>query len=168
MTTIYGTVGEADDYFTERTNAVWLAADDTAKAAALLVASEWIDGKYGEQFSGWKTLRRAQDREWPRTGAYDDMGDAFAIDEIPDAVKRATYEVALREIASPGSLITDVTLGKNIVQATVQGAVSVTYAGATDVNDLQLMIPVVAMILRPVLTAIQAGYSDLSVPSRRV
>lgn len=168
MTTIYGTVEAADAYFTERVNTTWLAADDTAKAAALLTASEWIDGKYGEQFSGWKTLRRAQDREWPRTGAYDDMGDAFAIDEIPDAVKRATYEVALREIVSPGSLISDVVLGKNIVQATVQGAVSVTYAGATDVNDLQLMIPVVAMILRPVLTAIQAGYSDLSVPSRRV
>lgn len=168
MTTIYGTLAEAESYFTERVNTVWLAATDPQRSAALLVASEWIDGKYGEQFSGWKTLRRAQDREWPRTGAYDDMGDAFAIDEIPEVVKRATYEVALREIASPGSLITDVTLGKNIVQATVQGAVSVTYSGASDVNDLQLMIPVVAMILRPVLTAVQAGFGNLSAPSHRV
>jgi len=168
MKTIYGTVAEADTYFTERINPTWLAADDPVKEAALLIASDWIDGKFGEQFSGWKTGRRAQDREWPRTGAYDDMGDAFQIDEIPEVVKSATYEVALRQIEAPGSLISDVVLGKNVVQATVQGAVSVTFAGASDVNDLQLMIPIVGMILRPVLTAVQANSSGLSAPSYRV
>lgn len=161
MTTFYGTTSDAIAYLAARGITATITEPD------LVVASEWLDNNFAEQFSGIKTGLRAQEREQPRTGQYDRDGNAIPVSEVPDEVVRATYEVAYRQNVSPGSLYTDATMGKNVVKAAVSGAVSVEYAGATDISDLQLMIPIVGKILAPILTG-SGNVGNLSAPSRRV
>jgi hypothetical protein len=152
MTDNYGTRAEADTYHAARGNAAWASADEATRDVALLIASEWIDGKYRASFPGWKTGLRAQVREWPRTGAFDIERHDIATDEIPVEVENATYEAALRHITTPGSLLTDYTMGQRISSVTVVGAVAVQYEGISGAMDLQLSIPGVDRILAPILT----------------
>lgn len=69
---------------------------------ALARGSVYIDGLYGDRFSG-KPAEPDQDRAWPRTGAaaYD---QALADDLIPQRVISAAYEAALVELRKPGAL----------------------------------------------------------------
>lgn len=63
----------------------------------------YIDGTYARRFTGRPTGGYAQERAWPRTGAYafcDAIGDSV----IPDAVIKASYEAAYQEAMDPGSL----------------------------------------------------------------
>lgn len=90
----YGTVVDADAYHLARGNAVWATKDQTAKEAALTTASDYVDS-FRNRFSGSKTGGRAQEREWPRTKAYDKSGEEIAPDEIPIEAQQATYEGAL-------------------------------------------------------------------------
>jgi hypothetical protein len=115
MPDFYGSVAAADAYHLARANAAW-AGDDAAKQAALIRASAYIDGKYQTQsscgrweslFPGIKTGGRAQSLQWPRTGVSDNEGNAIPADEVPIEIEQATYEAALREIATPGSLSPD-------------------------------------------------------------
>lgn len=149
MADFYGTNAGADAYFIARGNTTWGALTEPAKASRLLIASEYVDARYRGSFPGIKTGDRTQIRDWPRTGAFD--RDYFTIGptEIPREVENATYEVASRD---PASLRTDATIGKSILQASVDGAVSVTYAGAASVMDLQLSMPSVDATIAPVLT----------------
>jgi len=150
-TPFYGTVDGADEYHTERGNDGW-AGDTDAKQAALLVASEWIDGKYRASFPGLKVGQRDQVREWPRQGAQDRDGYAIDPDVVPEEVERATYEAALRQLTAPGSLTVDVTLATAIKEVAVEGAVSVKYAGGSGIYDYQLSIPAADRAIAPVLT----------------
>lgn len=161
MTTVYGTTVDGIAYWAERGKTVTLTNAD------LIVASEWIDNHFTSQFPGLKTGERAQEREWPRKGAYDHYGYDIGDTVIPPEVERATYEIAYRNNVSPGSLNVDATMGTNIVKAAVSGAVSVEYAGAADINDLQLTIPIVGKILSPILTG-DGDFSSLSAGSVRV
>lgn len=150
MTTpFYGTFAGYVAYWAERGTTV--LSLQPAVEAGLLVASEYLDGNYRRMFPGQKTGLRAQAREWPRNGAYDYIMQTIQSDEIPDEMIRATYETASRQLATPGSLRTDSTLGTSIQSVAVSGAVSVVYAGAARVEDLQLSIPVVDAILAPIL-----------------
>lgn len=115
MPEFYGSITAADAYHLARANAPW-AGDDAAKQAALIRASAYIDGKYQFQnacgrweslFSGSKTGARAQPLQWPRTGATDNEGNSIPVDEVPIEIEQATYEAALREIVTPGSLSPD-------------------------------------------------------------
>lgn len=165
--TIYGTTVDADTYHSDRGNTEWASLDAGAKAVSLARASEYIDGKYGASFPGYKVGARGQEREWPRYNAFDREGYSIASTDIPVEVVNATYEAALRDARSAGSLITDVTLGKNIVKAAVEGAVSVEYAGASSAMDLQLTIPAVDRILAPILTGSPGNSSALAAASIR-
>lgn len=152
-TPFYGTVVGADDYHTERGNTAWTAiTDEDAKTAALVVASEWIDGKYASSFGGLKVGQREQVRQWPRNSAQDRDGYAIANDAVPVEVEHATYEAALRQLAAPGALAVDVTLAQGIREVAVEGAVSVKYAGGSSIYDYQLSIPAVDRAIAPVLT----------------
>lgn len=149
MTDYYGTESGGDAYHTARNNTAWTSADSATKLAALLVASEYIDGKYGEEFCGRRTgLRAVQVREWPRQGIYDERtGEAISATDVPREVEYATYEAALRHIASPGSLLVDVTKGTRISKVAVSGAVSVEYEGIGDLSDMQVSIPAIDRLL---------------------
>lgn len=152
MADYYGTVAGADAYHLKRGNIVWAGLDEAEKLAALLRTSEWLDGNYSELFPGWKTGYRTQVREWPRAYAYDRALQAIGDQEIPSEIERATYEAALREAAQPGALAVDFVAADVIKQASVEGAVSVTFGGSSSAADAQLNMPAVDAILAPILT----------------
>ena len=103
----YVALVEADAWHTDRGHAAWTGADGV-KETALRRATSWIDATFGFRFSGAKASGRAQSLAWPRIGATDADGLAISSDEIPVEIKRATFEAALRELVSPGSLNPDI------------------------------------------------------------
>lgn len=150
MTDYYGNVDDVDAWHLEHGNAVWATKTTGEKLAALLIASEWLDSNYESSFDGYRTGKTTQDRAWPRTGAHDAYGTAIADDVVPVQIEQATYEVALRQAMSPGSLSVDWTPGKEKLSVAVQGAVSVTYRGAMTWLDAQVQIGSIGGILRPI------------------
>ncbi len=159
----YGTLAGANAYHTARGNTHWNGSD-AHKTAALVRATDYIDVTFRDQFPGEKTGLRTQEREWPREWATDVDGEAIGVNEIPIEVINATYEAALRELVTPGSLMPDITLGKQIKSASVDGAVSVEYAGTTGVQGMVPTVLAVGGILARILT----GYARSSLAGTAV
>lgn len=162
MADFYGTVEAANQYHLARGNIVWAGLDPAEAEAALLRASEWLDGNYRGLFPGWKTGERAQVREWPRQDAWDIYAYFIPATVIPDEVNRATYEAALREAIQPGALSVDFVAADVIKKAAVEGAVSVEFGGSGSVMDAQLSMPIVDAILAPILTGGDGGSGGLT------
>lgn len=150
-TDFYGTVNGFTAYITERN--ITPASDDTnVIQTALIVASEWLDAIYRSSFPGLKVGQRDQQREWPRTGAQDIYGYSVPSDSVPREVEFATYEATLRQMATPGSLSLDYTPPK-YKQASVTGAVAVTYSSFDSVRDAQIKFQKIDEHLSPILRA---------------
>lgn len=165
----YGTVQGFKDYHTERGRAAIIAEfDDQEITAALLVASEWIDGRYFSNFVGLKTGRREQVREWPRVGTFDNEANPLPTDEVPREVEYATYEATLVQLQSPGSLTVNWTPNK-YKRARVEGAVEVEYMQFGSAFDIQTQFTIIDQILAPIMGAWNAGdFSGLSGAGVRV
>jgi len=163
---MYGTLVGADSYHQARGNAAWAAGSDDARIGALVRATDYIDGRYrvllasgrwSSMFPGVRTAGRGQANEWPRTGATDYDGDPIQPDEIPEEVERATYEAALRELASPGSLSPDFLASEAVTREKV-GPIEVTYAdAAADGQPNRPVIPAIDEILAPLLRTPAVG-----------
>lgn len=148
----YGTDDGFTAYHSARGRAVQIADHDADEiAAARLVASEFIDGRYQASFPGTKIGMRAQVREWPRQGGSDRYGYAIASEVVPIEIDNATYEAAFRQLSSPGSLTKDWTPGK-YKSVSVDGAVSATYATFGSAADVQTQYAIIDQILSPILT----------------
>lgn len=124
----------------------------------LLVASEYIDGKYRAAFPGSKTGGRSQVREWPRTGAADQDGNELPDDEVPVEIINATYEATYRQIKTPGSLTPDYVASERIQSERV-GSLAVTYATSIvmSADDTYPVILTIDMILAPLLGSTSNG-----------
>jgi hypothetical protein len=133
---------------------------DATVDAALIVASEFIDGRYGGLFIGLKTGEREQIREWPRTGAYDNYAYLIENNEIPREVENATYEAALKQLSSPGALFVDYQPSEYI-EASVDGAVAVKFEKFNSVYDSQTLFAKVDNAIAGVLSP-QLNMSRLS------
>lgn len=83
----------ADAYFAERAVSGWTATQEE-KQAALIRATDYIEGRYGLRFIGVK-VSATQSLSWPRTGAGD-----YGSDEVPLKLQRATCEYALRALTA--------------------------------------------------------------------
>lgn len=153
MADFYGTQAGLATYATA--HAYTIASGD--QDAALLRASEYIDGVYGARFTGYRKDRRAQLRAWPRYDAYDAESNYIDPTTVPIEVENATYEAAIRELASPGSLSPDVVPGTMIKSVTVEGAVSVDYVTPNDVSDQRPVLTVLDGILAPLLGSLMGG-----------
>ncbi|KRA63116.1 DnaT-like ssDNA-binding protein [Rhizobium sp. Root651] len=150
MADYYGTLAGALAYHESRGNAAWTAAgvDDAKREAALLRASEAIDGIYGPRFPG-KKVSRSQARAWPRTGAVDlCSNEPIPEDETPVEVENATYALALAELTAPGSSTPTLTLGKSVKRQKV-GSIE------REFFSPQEGVPITIESLRPVLTAVE-------------
>lgn len=79
--------------------------------AAIIRATEAIDAKYRGRFPGYRVNGREQSLEWPRISAYDYEGNLIAADEVPQEIKDATCEAAVREFATAGSMMPDLGRG---------------------------------------------------------
>ena len=162
MADFYGNVAGYHAYCTARDHLHGNHQDDKV-AAALIVASEWIDAVYRSGFGGLKVGQRAQLREWPRSGAVDIYLYAISSTTVPLEIENATYEAAHREIENQGSLSTDYTPSK-YKRASVDGAVSVEYKTFDSAAEAQTRLVIVDQILAPILTnkpqaSSHAGYT---------
>lgn len=174
MSIPYGNIADAATYHAARNNTAWAANPDAAQQnAALLVASEYLDETFRDWFTGQKVGLRAQEREWPRNGGLARNTGSWAYydtipnDQIPIEVLNATYEAALRQLLSPGSLAVDFTLGGSFKSVTIDGALTVEYITATGTADAQVDIPIIGRIMYPLLIG-PAGAPGSTLSSRSV
>jgi hypothetical protein len=93
----YVSVDEADAYFTLMGNLDW-DADDADKEQSLILATQSIDLLYAEKFLSWKKIDSKSPLLFPRLWFYDNNYQIVTQDQIPDALKRATFEVALMSL----------------------------------------------------------------------
>ena len=151
---IYGLLADANVYHAARGNSAWGAAQSADRESALQRAADYIDGRYRFQtaggcwvsmFRGKRTDGRAQDLEWPRTGATDSEGNSIPDDEVPDEVERAAYEAALRELQEPGSLSPVFVASQQVTREKV-GPVEVAYSDAQASGNMPANRPVVPAI----------------------
>lgn len=163
MVDFYGTAAGFTTYHEARARDV-SAYDDADILPALLVGSEFLDGAFREQFYGYKLGLQAQVREWPRTGVTDYYGYGVPDNVVPVAIENATYEIALRELRTPGATNTDATPNK-YKRVSIDGALSVEYANQ-DAMSLQLQMPVLAQILQPLIGV--RGGSTMALSSKTV
>lgn len=117
----YASVAYADSYFAARNVTTWAALSTAVKEANLRKATEFMLQVYRRK---WQGLRVSGDQllDWPRSGVVIDDYITIDTDAIPEEVKRACAELALR--ANDGALRADLEQGK--VTETV-GPISVTY-----------------------------------------
>lgn len=169
MADFYGTVSGYQAYHTARGREAAISdQDDDEILASLLVASEWLDGRYFVNFAGTPTGQRAQVRQWPRDEAYDNKGYYLPNTQVPREVENATYEAAFRQLTNAAGLSVDYTPSK-YKSASVAGAVSVEFAAFTSAYETQMQIPVIDAILAPLLSAPGSGvFSSYSGAAVRV
>lgn len=114
---------------------------------ALIRATAAIDATYRARFPGQRTNGRAQSLEWPRKYAGDAAGEPIADDEIPLEVINATIEAAIRELASPNSMLPDLERGGQI-KSLKAGSVAIEYGGnATARTSFTLIDGILAGLL---------------------
>jgi len=142
-----------------RNYAVSAPTTDEAIEQALRRATRYIDGRYRDRFTGWRTTAVTQALEWPREGVslYAPAGwgqywGGFASSGygyssgvvlgnavIPQQLKDATAEAAIRELTSPGSLTPDQVPSKRVLRQAV-GPISTEYANTTDTRPIVTLI----------------------------
>lgn len=123
--------------------------------AALIRASVALDGAYRANYSGYRTLGREQGLEWPRTASYDYEGLLIGDDVVPQEVKDAVCELAVREMAEPGSVTPDLERG-GWIQSVTAGSVSVTYGGASNRTTYTVVDAIMSKLIGAVTTAYNA------------
>jgi hypothetical protein len=120
----YCSVEEASAYAAKKGLAFAASPIEPAEQA-LRRATAWIDATYRIRFPGaatdvWQSL------EWPRAGVVY-RGEAYDETKIPQQIKDATCEAAIREIAKPGILSPDRQRGGAIKEIQA-GSVDITFA----------------------------------------
>ena len=92
----YISVAEADTYHSNRGNTEWAAATNEEKEQALILATQYLDGRYRKKWKGVKSSV-SQALSWPRISVYDE--DGYSLDgTIPSRLTYATAEAALAKI----------------------------------------------------------------------
>jgi hypothetical protein len=109
----YISAADATTYHTARGNTLWTGTD-AVKEAALRKAAAYLDGHYRNRWKGVKVRPVPMDGvteqllEWPRYDVV--ISDyLFPCDEIPQRLKDACCELALRALSAP--LADDITAG---------------------------------------------------------
>lgn len=163
----YGTAAGFVAYWEARGNTTLANIDEDQIGPALLIASEWLDAAFIENFEGLKVDGREQEREWPRTGVFDIYGYTVPSSAVPREIVQAVYEAAARQITTPGVFFKDYTPSK-YKSVSVSGAISVEYATGS-AYDFQTGFPAIAAKLHPIIGARGAqSVSSLSGASSRV
>jgi hypothetical protein len=110
----YESLVNAGAYHIKRGDATWAAATAALREAALRKATTYLDGHYRKRWKGCKVRPVPQDGvttqalEWPRYDVV--ISDyIFPYDEIPQRLKDACCELALRALSAP--LADDITAG---------------------------------------------------------
>jgi hypothetical protein len=134
-------VAFADTYHADRGNSAW-TGDATVKEPAIRRATSYISTAYTWQ--GWKRMGRPQSLAWPRTGVIDREGWGVAFDSVPIEIQRATAEVALRELVTPG-----------IMDPDYYAADQVKSRKAGDTQEVYVLSGITAQSSRPILLIVR-------------
>ena len=121
----YASVADADAHHSARINTLWASLLTEEKEGALRRATDYMEQTYRTLWDGVKT-RSAQALSWPRANVPVEgaPGYFWAIDAVPEVVKRACIELAFR--AAGGELEEDVeALRKSSVRV---GPITVNYS----------------------------------------
>lgn len=132
------TLAECDAYHMARGNSSW--ASDDAKEPAIRRATANLSSKI---WSGKPTNARSQALAWPRTGVVDANGYTIAEDEIPQEIKDAACELALRELVSPNSTNPDFVASEKIKREKID-VIETEYADTA--NNSQSITPVFQVV----------------------
>lgn len=138
----YASLAEAAAYHTARGNSTWTGTD-ALKEAALIRATQWLDGRYGARWPGIRWKLRLQALDWPRAYVQDRDGTLVDGVTVPVEVVNATCEAALRELVAPGSLSPDLTPGTAKVLTEVKGIKWTPLRASAGVKDMTLTITAV-------------------------
>jgi hypothetical protein len=126
----YSTVSYADDYHSLRLNTTW-SGTTVEKEAALVKATDYIEGKYGPRFRGEQATLSGISFPRVEGSAYYDNGTI--IEDLPENVKKATVEYALLSLNGnlyPSSVGGGVT-GFNRSVGSISESVTYTSTGAS-------------------------------------
>ena len=152
----YIALADADAYFANRLNDIWLNGTDDQRSSALIQATQYLDSRY--TFKG-VPLTTTQALQWPRqappyqttVGFVTQVfaGDSTLTQQLAwpvQRVKDATCEAALRALT--GSLYQD--QDARIVTSEKVDVIAVTYSDRMR-NGGQVRIAIVDDLLKPVL-----------------
>ena len=120
----YVTISGANEYFTAYNDTRWLiGVSDVNKEAAIMKGMRYIESL------DWKgtTVSGSQPLQFPRTGLEDRDGRDVATNVVPEVVKRAVYEAAVRSVSGPAPLQPDLERGGR-VSAEQVGSISRAYS----------------------------------------
>src|SRR3990167_3609675 len=124
----YESVAGATAYHLARGNSTWALLTTGQSEEALRRATDYMEQMYRARWKGWR-VSSTQVLCWPRAGVEipdKPYGTLVATDEIPQAVKDACSEYALK--AGAADLAPDLTRGKAAVTV---GPIAVTYDTAS-------------------------------------
>lgn len=121
-------VSDADAYFTARGVTAWTGST-TVKEQALRRATDYMEARYGR---AWLGSRRTQEQAlaWPRYGVYNRDGYEVPQSSVPQRVRWANAELAMRALTS--TLLPDQTATGIVSESvSIPGPISqsITYAG---------------------------------------
>lgn len=131
---------EVDAYHTKFGNTTWTGTNE-AKEIAIRRASVYLTNSF--RWMGWKVNLREQALAWPRTGVVDEDGYAVDSDAVPQEIKDACAELALRELVTPGTMTPDVIPGDAVTRERI-GELEVEYASAK--SNPGMARPVVSIV----------------------
>ena len=104
----YVSVLATDTYNTNYVGDVsWATATEAQKELAIRKATQYLDATYFLMWRG-ERVNNLQVLQWPREGACYDDGIAIDSDEIPNPLKLATMELAIKANAQTDPLVVDV------------------------------------------------------------
>jgi hypothetical protein len=109
----YVSVADADSYNeNHEASTDWSGATQADKEKALRLATQYLDLKF---YGKWKGVRTSEEQAlaWPRVGVSDYDGYSYDSDEMPQVLKDACAELALRVIEGD-TLLDDISKPGNI------------------------------------------------------
>lgn len=137
---------------------------DTQIEQALRRASTRLDALIMGRFSGGYRITATQALLFPLSGLVDRGGYGIPYSPVPRQILAAEAELAVRELASPGSLTPDITTGKIKKRVRVEGAVEVEYAvGTGGVASQTPIVSIIDGILAPLIGAPASPYFGTAV-----
>lgn len=142
-TDTYVSLADCNTYHTNMGNAAWTGTDP-AKEAALRKGTAYLDSHYRGRWKGTKG-DSSQVLAWPRNSVLDEDGYAVDPETIPQRVKDACCEAALRMLA--GDMEPDLARGGRILSESV-GEISVTYSEGAPAGT---RYPAIDALLRGIL-----------------
>lgn len=170
----YITRNEASVYHADRNNTDWFEALPVAQDAALIKAADWLVQKYRKRWKGVK-VNTTQVMDWPRAGVqvddfiegawlvkpsflFDNLAYTIPEDEVPQDVKDAQCELALRVITNTADLNPDIEALGNIKRLKLKAGSAeketeyfASSGGETATGRTQAIFSAVEDIIRPYL-----------------